>query len=927
MASQNQQGPSDSKGNTLLLMIHVKKVILKQWIAECLEIEQLKLRWEMQCDGFKPEPNLFLESKSEPFQLNKLEAENVDTISLVTQTVSLDDKITLDDKISLKLELVIDNSPNVVVGTAICKLNTLKIRSQLSPFSFELKNEDEIFIGYVDTFYVSQQRWVMMNKNSLPMIRRPNTMEESTPESEAKDDSTTMSSEYFTDDSPYSANNDNSEDDYVMIFWNSANTCFVRNHPNDVQLQELYTFMSSSLKNGDLNAVIELTTQQNNLPKPQENSLSSTLFKQLTYSDAKTLMHTSQSTPCDISCTNDTSQKSGDSSSVSSSRSALSFTIDEIQHSSRLYTSSLPSVERFLNKPVFNDPTSFYNYISRQNKHFQSILSKRFLSPSSRVDDLSTGRSAISDRVKVPKKSSPGFGEKLIKHTQSTIDTMSSFNNNLNSYSGPSIDTVTTDLVSLENKSSRDIVDEESLTIGDATITTTKTMFSNTTFTDKGQNSARLIGLTEHKLFNIYEASPAPIEYKESADAVNNISSLDPEHILSIRGDYATPICEKSVTVYSLFSPVSNMNENEIHSPDESLYDARSSHDSTSVPDELIELPLKLDNLRNIDTFETTNSIYYQKPYGIDSAHKNIESIRNYFKQPQNAYYLSDQDIDYSQDMDYVYFNGDYETDSLLCESSILDFKMIMRDLNTMSNSSKPSVIGMSLRDCSQETINNALEDAKLLKSQCEILPKAAIIKIFLKYLNFYASEMISVVIHFETITQKQLETIKKISNNVDDVINYIDIALTILISELQSLIANRIDNINLETLPFEFMKQNNTRYNENLSSIESQGIHTSEACNFFLYDTQTTETEIDDFEIDAPVVDKNIVLRNVITTMYQDVGSMGSRRLVYISKMQSVQTKSRGCLIRFSAIKLAFYRTFCGRRKITIGSGQILKV
>lgn len=891
------QGPSENKGNTLLFLLHAKRVILKPWVAEYLKEEPLKLKWEMQYDGFEPEQNLLLESESEPFQLEKLEAENVDTVCLVTQTMNLDDKLVLNDKISLKLELVIGNSPHVLVGTAIYKLNTLKIRSQISPFSFELKNENDTFVGYVDVFYVSQQRWVKMHKNSLPMMGKRNT--------ESKDDDTTMSSDYFTDESPYSAindspysANDSSEDDYVMIFWNSANTCFVRNHPNDVQLQELYTFVSSSLKNGHLNATIELNVRKDGIGG-QKEKLDSTLLKPLTYTDAKTLMHISQSTP-EVSSSNQNSQQSGDSSS----KSALSFTIDDIQHSSRLYSSSLPSVERFLEKPVFNDPTSFYNYISRQNKHFQSILSKKFLSPSSRVEVSSTGKSAISE------KSPPRFGSKLIKHTQSTIDTMSSFNKNLSGYSGPSIDTVTTDLVSLENKSSCNAIDD--ITIGDATITTTKTTFSNTTFNDKDQNSARLVSLTEHKLFNIHENNIAPMESQnDTLDPQmlkgDYVSSIRDNYVPSMDEHYVTPICEKSVTVYSIFSPVSSIDES--YSQD-ALYDAMSSHGSASVFDEPIELPL--DNLRSIDTLPS--SLYYKSSFvSADSARKNVESIRNYFKQPQNAYYVSDQDIDYSQDMDYLHSRNDYGY--LLCEHSILDLQMMVKDLFTLSNSNKPSAIGVR---CSQETINNALEDAKLLKAQCEILPKAAIIKIFLKYLTFYASEMVPIASHLETITQKQLKTIKRISNNIDDVISYIDNALILLIRELRDMATNVVS---IETLPFEFMKRSHE------SGKEPQGMHTSETYNFFIYDTQTTETEVDDFEIDRPVTDKNVALQNVITTMYHEVGSIGSRRLVYVSKMHTIQTKSRGCLIRLATIKLAFYRTFCGRRKIAIGFGQVLKV
>ncbi|UKJ89545.2 hypothetical protein MACJ_002796 [Theileria orientalis] len=937
--------PAVYKNSTVLFSYHVKKVTLKPWVTKYLDSVPLKLKWELESpEGhlvLEPQlPTLITKWESDSFKLEGTQASNVDTIFLLAQTIRDRDSLVLNGT-NLKVSLVIDNSTNVVVGTCTCSLETFKVRSRFNPHSFELMNESKMFIGYVDIFYVSQQRWVRINKGSLPMINKKETEYNSSPESNVNtssvserrtEDGTTLScSSYGDTESPFSANSP--REDYVLIFWNSTNTCFVKNNPNDVQLQLLFMFIKTCLIDGDSpNSTIPFELGDIRPDEPFEvlKKFSSSM-KQLSYKDAKHFMHIphSQRTSSNKSSSENNIFTLEDDEKMSTTDES-NF---EIQHSSRLYTESVPSTQRLMSDVDVNDPASFYNFISKQNKHFQTLLSKRFLSPTS---SLNTTTSSISNKF-----SSQGTKKTRYLSQSQSFDDDSTRYNSLPTYS-KSIETVasyvditqkttntmTTGLVSYRNEGTA-TVDEESLTIGDATATTTNTFNTNRTFQEKYNQSTTKTNLydIDENAVNMYtkdrdlptsgDVSMTNIAEdenpQENSDAVDKLDKVktvqqaeapeasdDSEHekaessggssyvTKKSNSSFVTPT-KSSITVYSIYSPRDYM---------EGLSAASESADSDLGSESAS---------RTSESPSNTKTGFYDKYFfGED---KKPDGHLKY------AYYSSDSESDPVGMLSGYRPTEDLQVNRALhCERSLLNFDTISKDLQTIGE--LKSTTDPELGSFDSTLIFKALQDAQILRVQGQTLPTSAYLKFFLRYLRCYNQKRVPIVVYLQIITFKQLDTMKRISSSSSEILRFINIALEALIYELQ---VSTSMNVGASEGARGLLFQRSASFNNKAESDEETDL--------FMFDSDNDRVDFGEFETNSAFSgDEYVVFQNILAKISEEAHTLNTRSLVYVSRLNSPPVKNRGCIFKINALKIVFYRTFCGRRKL-LSNGHTLKL
>nr|PVC53127.1 hypothetical protein MACL_00000307 [Theileria orientalis] len=938
--------PAVYKNSTVLFSYHVKKVTLKPWVAKYLDSVPLKLKWELESPegDLVPEPqlpSLITKWESDSFKLEGTQASNVDTIFLLAQTVRESDNLILNGS-NLKVSLVIDNSTNVVVGTCTCNLEEFKVRSRFNPHSFELMNESKMFIGYVDIFYVSQQRWVRINKASLPMINKKETEYNSSPESSLNtssasgrrtEDGTTLScSSYGDTETPFSSVNSPRED-YVLIFWNSTNTCFVKSNPNDVQLQLLFMFIKTCLIDGDSpNSSIPFELGDIRPEEPFEVLKKFSSMKQLSYKDAKHLMHIphSQRTSSNKSSSENNIFTLEDDEKMSTTDES-NF---EIQHSSRLYTESVPSTQRMLSGVDINDPASFYNFISKQNKHFQTLLSKRFLSPTS---SLNTTTSSVSNKFtsQASKKTrylsqSQSFDDESTRYNSlptysKSIETVASYAD----ITQKTTNTMTTGLVSYRNEGAA-TVDEESLTIGDATATTTKTLNTNRTFQDKYKQNTTKTNLydIDENAANVYmkdrdvptigngnvTSAAEQEKAQESADAVEkpdqvksvqqaeaSESSVESEQEKAESADgssYATKKSDasfvtptkSSITVYSIYSPRDYI---------EGLSAASESADDTDVGSESAS--------RTSESPSNTKPAFYDKYFfGED---KKPDGQAKY------AYYGSDSEIDAAGLLAGYRQTEDLQVNRALhCERSLLNFETISKDLQTIGE--LKSAADPELGSFDSALIFKALQDAQILRVQGQTLPTSAYLKFFLRYLRCYNQKRVPIVVYLQIITFKQLDTMKRISSSSSEILRFINVALEALIYELQ---VSTSMNLGGPEGARGLLFQRSASFNGKAESDEETDL--------FMFDSENDRVDFAEFETNSAFSgDEYVVFQNILAKISEEAHSLDTRSLVYVSRLNSPPVKNRGCIFRINALKVVFYRTFCGRRKL-LSNGHTLKL
>uniref|UniRef100_A0A3B0NJQ8 Uncharacterized protein n=1 Tax=Theileria annulata TaxID=5874 RepID=A0A3B0NJQ8_THEAN len=936
------------RNNTVLLSLHVKKLTLKSWVTKYLDSVPLKLKWQLSSEtadsSLKDELGVLRKWESESFKLDGNQALNIDTLFLLAQTSPTNNSLTLNN-IKITVSLCINNNSNVLVGTCTSNLENFRVRSKFNPHSFELMSENNIFVGYVDVFYVSQQRWVRINKASLP-INNKDTEYNTSPESnvntittnEDTDDDTTLSCS-STINTPFSHensivsrdnsivshentsfSNSNPDQEYVLIFWNSSNTCFVRNNPNDIQLQLLSMFIKTCLVDGDSpNSQIpfELEDIKPDHPFDIVNKFGSLAVRKISQKHAKQFFTTGNSTPN----TNSSEKLNTDDS-----------TEFDIQHSSRVYSSSVPETERLMSNVDINDPGSFYNFISRQNKQFQTLITKRILSPnsstntSSLIDHSTPNTNKTNNTTKNVSTTSTNTvnlnGKKRYKVDEDnvkynslpqyakSIDTVAS----LNDITHKTTNTMTTGLVSYRNQSQASI-DEEALTI--------TTLYTHSYNADKNSNglgdyhsnvSLRLSVLDNPSVVDnpsVSEDNPTVLDHPDVLQGNSSVSDksevledkvveVDGEKLKVNKADLGSEIkaevhaltsSKSSITVYSIYSPKDYIEDN--------FSDLTSSSEVTSSFTSISPSPKHFtSNTANLaNSINLTNSVNMVNGVPIDKTSR----IDNYLNHVQNAYYSPDPEYDSVNILSNYPCGVKLEVNRpLFCENSLLTFETITKDLQTIGE--LKSSADPELGSFDSLLIFKALRDAQALKVQGQTLPTSAYLRFFLKYLRCYNLKRVPIVVYLQIITFKQLETMKRVCSTSDDILQFINIALEALIYELQV-------STNFYTSK---QPENGFLFSNNLPQFNPQ----SPVDDYLFYEESSSVLSGDQFEI----------FENILCEMSKDVKTVNTRNLVYISRLNSPPVKSRGCIFRLAPLKIVLYRTFCGRRKL-ISNGHIIKL
>ncbi|KAK2194881.1 hypothetical protein BdWA1_001228 [Babesia duncani] len=225
---------------SILMSFHVSGISLRPWIMKYMDNKPVYIHWRLCTDGTQYNESingnngdLLLDWTSESFSLQKAKATNVDTAFIVAQIEAINKKKNILSNPVINIDIVINNvGTKSVLASAVCHVANCKVRSKLSMLTLKLKSKQGSFWGVIDLCYVSQQRWVKVSKQKLACFNKANksNSDASTPSSIAS--------------APSSARSDQNEE--IMIFWNSQNTCFVRQHEKDYQLQMMYNFITTS---------------------------------------------------------------------------------------------------------------------------------------------------------------------------------------------------------------------------------------------------------------------------------------------------------------------------------------------------------------------------------------------------------------------------------------------------------------------------------------------------------------------------------------------------------------------------------------------------------------------------------------------------------------------------------------------------------
>ncbi|KAK1938415.1 hypothetical protein X943_001056 [Babesia divergens] len=951
-----------------LFAFHVKEIAVHPSLKADIGSSSLKLLWELSDNisdlyggksNEKKENTLCSTHTSPSFEVDNDRVVNVDTAFALLQC-----RRTRMNKMGissggLNIRVVLDNDKDMLIASAAFDLRLLEVAATLNIHAFRLKDRNDAIVGSIDICYVSQQRWIKVNKRKLSFLNDQRTSGiKSMVETSAKYVTSALDGKEPTPSTKEAVVLNAltpREDDFVLLFWNSTNTCFLKQHPDDYQLQLMLNFVRTPFVRDGLMESSRTDERESHSDQTPSLDLPASFpqFSDFETSSSRPVPNSAVLQLPNIQCAN-----TNNSAFTPTSDMVSDFTDDDATMRSGLSPSTKSSSVRL------------YDYLSEQNMIIQSHLTRQLS-----VDAMSTSSWTSCSRMPATKDISlptmPNTTEPIPAIAFSIVDSCTG-------NTGRTYMDVESDVSSVAN-SFRDIdmyshMDDISFTNRSSDILFPRskaiTEFETSGPFDKHANNiahsasdpprrmdAFVLGHTSDANYRDPMHQPSrPVK------RVNNNVSSDgfevPTFIPRFSKTQKTALAANaSVSTFDSSStcdpinPSRSFNSFELDVPVNSSHGIILSKDSVNKPlDVCSNAESLLDTMSNLDIVEDMFCSVVIEDAGYAPVPATSIDVNRFYSEKDdfagdfmgstcngsstiNNIYMDDAEMDNGiSDLIRTVTLSPNSKNTNNLNTSI--HNAIMADISSLSLSD----LGVEYAECSLDVMSEALNDAKAMQIQQDRLSNELLLNFFLQLLNCYSQKGVPQALFMHNIVQKHLsaaELMKFLPENYNATV--IRVALDILIRQLSmELPAGKSDHVQLGT---DYIMPQNTTNSNSRTVVRSETIHNEmierNSIDFFRplseCETYSEASDADECFLPTKEVRQSQMrmqrFQNILHNMYQHVDEMDPRKLVYISRLHSKPLKKRGCNLSLLDMKIALYRVFCGRRKLATSKPCSLRI
>lgn len=879
------------------------------------------------------------------FYLINGKAENVDTLfSLLQCACSKDKKMEVMNG-SMTAKLVKGGDHDSPLASVTFDLLTLHVAASLNLNKAQLRDNKGSIVGYIELCYLSQQRWIKVNKRKLAflndqakdnlksVVQTSANYATSTLEGNKESTPTARNTACFNKLTPR-------EDDFVLLFWNSTNTCFVKSHPDDYQLQLMLNFVKTPfIKDGNPDMSARSVFSRAGSTSSANFELASSRFGRSARTEATPVMSSRElEYPEELrACVDQT----GDTPS-SEGESYYSDGFNTMR--SELLSERLPSHDRL------------YDFLSQQNEQIQSYMTSQLKVPAT-PSTPGTTQSKVAEAPEVPDMGNDadiivpdiplkGIDVQKDGAVGSYVDaeSVSTGESNGNSVSDTYSDA--DDWCTTTRSPPRSVV-----RMGIGHYSSQSPMNTHLDDVSKG-------GMPLGKLLQL------PTESFENAGMNLDNTSLKnvdrdgfpiPTNAPKVHKTQKTAlIANASVSTFEGYSTREPQKSSSLTSLDLDCY-----LDSARTIDEKQDgmLPLKgADAYSHADSAaDSVSNLDIVEDMFCSVTVEGVKSARKYVKGTKLDRFYAEHDglvhdfVAASADaglLNKTSMDIDSHESELLLKVATSGMKVrkhnlynevynaIMADIDSCSMAD----LGIEHTECSLDVMSEALKDARAMQAQQGRLSDDLLLNFFLQLLSCYSQKGVPQIMYMQCVVQKHMSTSDLTTLLPEDYNStVIRAALNILVGQLtMGLPTEESEQTHIGTdynapqnaygFPFKVSANSGTfsgsvldaqsaAYLCPLSECETSS-EGSEDCQFFL---PTKELKNNQLRMQQ--------FKNILDTIYTEVNEMDPRKLVYVSRLHSKPTKRRGCHLSLLALKLVLYRVFCGRRKLAERNSFSIKV
>ncbi|CDR95197.1 hypothetical protein, conserved [Babesia bigemina] len=956
--------------HSFLFAFHVKELTLDPNVRAHARVKCARLLWTLSprvCERNPWSSNGFGElptgstRMSDTLDIDSVVSNNVDTAFALLRCHQSGDHSTIAQSGTLAID-VVDDSTNLCLASASLSLRVLDVTPSIVLKNVRLLDSRGLQVGGLELCYVSQQRWVKVNKRKLSFLNsQRSSCVKSVVETSANYATSALegrkeSTPNGNGDSGFQGLNDGA-DEFVLLFWNSTSSSFVKAHPNDYQLHLMRNFIRAPFCGG---SSVEDTSNDDHSSVAASVKVDSVGLPNnpgSVVSSARSDRRSDVLQFPDLQCANPAAP-----GFTSSSEFASDFGDDEGTCRSDMSLSSEPGSARL------------YDYLSRQGHIIRSQLTRQLS-----VDAMSTSSWTSCTRTAPSlSKQVPDVRRHAQDHSAATPFSMTPPSRSLADLSMDMLSDISSVVNSMDDGAMLSDFDM-SVTSGfrervvlrhvDARASPHWNVhrglaehshgfkageigaraagsYANTaavSFENPMRQKTQSLGECKAQMDMDGFAIPgfAPENRDGSSGGVCLHASVSTADMPSIGADYGDLGPSDSINwrpedAIDSGNPItpfrgdgsSNGRQCSVYLRDtESHFDiVEDAHctvvieDATpkAVPNEMID----------VDRFYTDDNYLFGALHAAGNVGSDCSSTINNFYTAADGVELGTNES--------CMVREPTVSPCKPFKNSLLSavYNAITADLSSLSVSD----LGMDHAECSLDVMSEALSDARALQVQQERLSNELLMNFFLQLLHCYSQKGLVQVMLMEEVVQKHLSAADLMTFLPADYNpTVIRVALDILVRQLGiALPPGRPDESQkgteyVDPPPAASTWKDQVLRNASMRDSTGGGRPSDVFCRLSECETYSDVSYVEDsFQPTKELEHRQLVMRQfhaALQEMHQHIMAMDMRKLVYISRLHSKPIKKRGCLMTLLAIKIVLYRFFCGRRKLPVNNSHVILV
>ncbi|GFE54648.1 G-specific adenine glycosylase, putative [Babesia ovis] len=929
--------------HSYIFAFHITDLVLYRSLTNTLRSDYVRLTWKLAQRGSDADPWNVSEDEevdpasryeSERLQLSGGRATDVDTVfALLRCRSDGQQKVAVKGgALSISLSSALD--PKNYLATVTLNLRALDASANLNFFKVNLNDRRGLDVGHLELRYVSQQRWVKVNKRKLTFLNGQrstgvNSMVETslnyaTSTLDGKKDSTPsgQSSLCASEVSPRT-------DEFVMLFWNSTNTCFVKQHPDDYQLQLMLNFIKAPSCRATTTDTWSHTARSMDLDNASRTSRTNTISQ---FGESMVSGSRCGANSTVLSFPNLPQALTENSGLTPSSE----FTTDYGDYNDDYTNRSSLS--------LMTDPGSIrlFDYLSEQNRIIQSQLARQFtvdtmtssswtqftgdlssvqtsglrnydrgsipglvyqppsphgdLSVTMDADRITQSRQEINDQ---PQFEIPAANERLVMR-------------NVDGISPPTLDIFdrSTRHSTMDNLKDSGVGNAAPLPDVSIDVPPLDLKFNGIKSKSYSDVAGNHIG---NNLLPLNGLMTKPGLHMNSS-----LSTVDARSIGNIAQPGNSYDWYNQADVDMLHGDVPGATHHDRRTNCESLHDTESHLDivedvncsviiESETPAAISDDMIDLDRFY-VEEFDFSGTVGSARNSTINDFYNDIAAVGKKYIPPSPA---SSTHKGAKENLVSAVYNA------------------ITADISNLSVSD----LGADHVECGLDLMTEALHDARALQIQQEKLSNDLLMNFYLQLLRCHSKRGVPQVMLMEEVIQRHFAAAELLHFLPPDYNStVIRVSLDILVRQLgMSLPAGRPSSEEPQLGTDYVAPQGAAKFWEGTI----QGIAEQRTVDFFVplseCETYSEASDADPFMGNAPDdTRRQLAIRQLHALqdeMREELHSIDVRKLVYISRLNSKPTKKRGCGLTLLAVKLALYNVFCGRRKLQTETKHIVVV